>query len=179
MGLGVIFAVAIIIFLVVMIVPKIQDSNSKNTVVKAIATPVRAAVIANQPTSRPAATPRSWPGPSPMPYEYLIQLLEAGENVTFGKAYGFNDYIHVAADFRPWPDDSTDIWLVGYSVTTPFYETEGLGTKVLDEDFTDSLSEKKMPLDLDEFDTIAGATVSSQAVINALNDAYENYLRSN
>ncbi len=51
-----------------------------------------------------------------------------------------------------------------------FKETEGLGGKARDEAFTGQFREKKLPVTLgNEIDAISGATVTSQAVVDAVN----------
>lgn len=53
-----------------------------------------------------------------------------------------------------------------------FAETEGVGSRVRDESFTQSFIGLTPPLKLNEdIDAISGATVSSQAVVDAVNDA--------
>lgn len=54
-----------------------------------------------------------------------------------------------------------------------FQETAGVGSRVRDAAFANQLIGKKPPLTLDDdLDAISGATVSSQAVVDAINDAY-------
>lgn len=57
-----------------------------------------------------------------------------------------------------------------------FQETDGVGTQVLEATFTDQFIGKQAPVALEDVDTITGATVSSTAVVNAINKAYEKYL---
>ena len=47
-------------------------------------------------------------------------------------------------------------------------DTKGLGSKVLEDDFKNSLLHKSSE---EELDTISGATVSSQPVVDAINEA--------
>lgn len=55
-----------------------------------------------------------------------------------------------------------------------FSETEGLGARAKEPAFTEQFSQKKPPLVLGEdIDGIAGATVTSQAVVDAVNRAFE------
>jgi len=65
-----------------------------------------------------------------------------------------------------------------------FNETPGLGTRVQDEEFIQSLIGKVAPLALlkaDEeeapnlVDAVTGATVTSQAVVEAINEAFEQF----
>lgn len=53
-----------------------------------------------------------------------------------------------------------------------FQETEGVGSKVREEAFTRQLIGRTPPLKLgDDVDAVSGATISSQAAIDAINDA--------
>lgn len=53
-----------------------------------------------------------------------------------------------------------------------FQETEGVGSRVKDESHVSSFIGKKPPLTLGETaDAVAGATLSSQAMVDAINDA--------
>ncbi len=57
---------------------------------------------------------------------------------------------------------------------TDFQETEGLGSKVKDVSFTQQFVGAQPPLTLgEEIEVISGATISSRAVVNAVNDAYD------
>lgn len=53
-----------------------------------------------------------------------------------------------------------------------FVETEGVGSKVKDEAFIRQFIGKKPPLTQDDIDMVSGATVSSQAALDAVNAAY-------
>ncbi|MCI6377360.1 MAG: FMN-binding protein [Clostridiales bacterium] len=53
-----------------------------------------------------------------------------------------------------------------------FNETEGYGKKALEESFSAQFIGKKPPLSLDDIDAISGATVTSTAVVNAINTVY-------
>lgn len=53
-----------------------------------------------------------------------------------------------------------------------FSETEGVGSRIREKSFTDSFIGKTPPLSLgSEIDAVAGATVSSQAAVDAVNEA--------
>lgn len=69
----------------------------------------------------------------------------------------------------------TDGTLSGVHVGgSEFRETEGLGAKARESEFTDSFSGKTPPLTLgNEIDGIAGATVTSRAVVDGVNLAAE------
>ena len=68
-----------------------------------------------------------------------------------------------------------DSTIIGIHVGgSEFKETEGLGGKARDEAFTGQFREKKLPVALgQEIDAISGATVTSQAVVDAVNQAFE------
>ncbi len=51
-------------------------------------------------------------------------------------------------------------------------ETEGFGSKCKDAAFTDQFINKPLPLNAEEIDAVTGATVTSKAVIEAINKAY-------
>ncbi|NLO86717.1 MAG: FMN-binding protein [Clostridiales bacterium] len=52
-----------------------------------------------------------------------------------------------------------------------FMETEGIGSKVKDEEFISQFIGKKPPFEMTDIDAIAGATVSTQAALEAVNEA--------
>lgn len=53
-----------------------------------------------------------------------------------------------------------------------FQETEGVGSRIREEGFAQSFIGKKPPLKLEDIDAVSGATVSSQAAVDAANTAY-------
>lgn len=53
-----------------------------------------------------------------------------------------------------------------------FLETQGIGSKVKEEAFAQQFIGKKPPLTLNDIDAVSGATISSQAVVDAVNAAY-------
>ena len=57
-----------------------------------------------------------------------------------------------------------------------FNETTGLGAKALEDEFQAQFIGKQAPLALADIDAIAGATITSTAVVDALNAAYEKSL---
>ena len=59
---------------------------------------------------------------------------------------------------------------VGYEVLNYSSETSGVGDQIAGEDFKASVLEATAD---DEVDTISGATISSQAVVNGINEAAE------
>ncbi|MEG0742556.1 MAG: FMN-binding protein [Clostridia bacterium] len=52
-----------------------------------------------------------------------------------------------------------------------FMETEGLGSRVKEPAFVEQFIGKKPPLSMQEIDAVSGATVSSQAALDAVNEA--------
>jgi Na+-translocating ferredoxin:NAD+ oxidoreductase RnfG subunit len=55
-----------------------------------------------------------------------------------------------------------------------FMETVGIGTRVLEEEsFMNSLIGKKAPIKIDDIEAVSGATITSEAVVDAVNDAFE------
>ena len=52
-----------------------------------------------------------------------------------------------------------------------FAETAGLGAKALEEDFQKQFIGKTLPIALEDIDAIAGATITSTAVVDAINSA--------
>lgn len=53
-----------------------------------------------------------------------------------------------------------------------FAETPSLGDKVLEEEFAQQFIGKVPPIDIKDIDAVAGATMSTQAVIDGINEAY-------
>lgn len=60
----------------------------------------------------------------------------------------------------------------GYEVIDASGETSGIGSKVADEDFGDRIVGKTVS---DDIDTISGATISSSAVISAIDEACDHF----
>ena len=54
-----------------------------------------------------------------------------------------------------------------------FAETPGIGDAVLEEDFIKQFIGKAAPIDIKDIDAASGATVSTQAVIDGINEAFE------
>ena len=85
-----------------------------------------------------------------------------------GEAEGFKGPVAVVVTVK---DDGTVTALkVG---DDRFHETDGIGTLVLEPDFTASFVGKTLPVTLSDIDAIAGSTVTTQAVVDAVNKAYE------
>ena len=105
-----------------------------------------AAVPAEEPAAEPAA--------------------ETNENAVTATAQGFGGPVAVEAVF-----DGDKIVSVKIGDEN-FAETPGLGARALEEEFQAQFAGKQMPLTLSDIDAIAGATVTSTAVVDALNEAY-------
>ena len=57
-----------------------------------------------------------------------------------------------------------------------FAETPGLGAKALEPAFAEQFVGKVPPLKIEDIDAITGATITTQAVIDGINTAYEKLL---
>ena len=60
-----------------------------------------------------------------------------------------------------------------------FAETAGLGAKALEPEFAAQFVGKSLPVALTDIDAISGATITSQAVVDAVNKAYTKYQAAN
>ena len=89
------------------------------------------------------------------------------ENAVTASVQGFGGPVAISAAF----DDTGKISYFKV-VEEGFTETPGLGAKALEEDFQKQFVGKQMPLSLGDIDAIAGATITSTAVVDALNQAY-------
>ncbi len=67
-------------------------------------------------------------------------------------------------------DDSIASLVVG---DDDFAETQGIGTRTQDEEYTDTFVGKKLPLAEGDVDVLSGATVTSKAIVKAINLAAE------
>ena len=92
---------------------------------------------------------------------------EKAENTVTASAQGFGGPVAVEAAFE---DGKISYIAIG---DDQFAETPGLGAKALEEAFQAQFIGKTMPLALTDIDAIAGATITSTAVVDALNAAYE------
>ena len=92
----------------------------------------------------------------------------APENAVTASAQGFGGPVAVTAAFDA--DGKITYIKIG---DDSFSETAGLGAKALEDSFQAQFIGKAMPLKLSDIDAIAGATVTSTAVVDALNAAYE------
>ena len=92
----------------------------------------------------------------------------APENAVTASVQGFGGPVAISAAF----DDEGKISYFKM-VEEGFAETPGLGARALEEDFQKQFVGKQMPLSLSDIDAIAGATITSTAVVDALNQAYD------
>ena len=83
-------------------------------------------------------------------------------------AQGFGGPVAVEAAF----DDEGKITYIKIGDNS-FAETPGLGARALEDEFQAQFIGKQMPLTLSDIDAIAGATYTTDAVIDAVNKAYE------
>ena len=89
------------------------------------------------------------------------------ENAVIASAQGFGGPVAVEATFDA--DGKITYIKIG---DDSFAETPGLGARALEDEFQAQFIGKQMPLTLADIDAIAGATVTSTAVVDALNEAY-------
>ena len=79
---------------------------------------------------------------------------------------GFGGPVYVEAEF-----DGNTIASIKIG-DDQFAETPGLGARALEEDFQKQFIGKQMPISLSDIDALSGATITSTAVVDALNAAY-------
>lgn len=90
------------------------------------------------------------------------------EGVVAASAQGFGGPVAVEAAF----DEDGRITYISIG-DDAFAETPGLGARALEKEFQAQFIGKQMPLTLEDIDALSGATVTSAAVVNALNEAYQ------
>ena len=100
----------------------------------------------------------------------LVPAGEARNATSSSKGYGGPVAVTVTLN----EDDTIAELTVG---DADFSETQGLGSKVQDEAFTQQFIGKKVPLQKEDIDLVSGATISSEAVIEAINKAVESLLK--
>jgi len=96
--------------------------------------------------------------------EASIEKPAAGETRT-GSAKGFDGPVAVEVTV-----DNNTITAIKIG-DEQFSETPGLGAKALEEDFQKQFIGKTLPIALEDIDAITGATITSTAVVNAINEA--------
>lgn len=89
-------------------------------------------------------------------------------NAVSGKAKGFGGDITVEVVFE---DDNKTV--KSFTVN-PADETRGLGSRVVEDDFMNQFIGKTTPIEESAIDVITGATISSNAVVAAINNAAQN-----
>ncbi len=124
---------------------------TSNAVVDAI-NQVQAQLSGAAPVSAPAAE--------------IAPVPAAGENARTASAQGFAGPVAVAVDL----DESGAITAITIGDDS-FAETAGFGAKALDDAFKAQFIGKTLPLTMADIDAIAGATITSNAVVDALNAA--------
>ena len=105
---------------------------------------------------------------APAATEAPAETKAAPENAVTASAQGLGGPVAVTAAFDA--DGKITYIKIG---DDSFSETAGLGAKALEDSFQAQFIGKAMPLKLSDIDAIAGATVTSTAVVDALNAAYE------
>lgn len=98
--------------------------------------------------------------------ELTATVPAAGENALTGSAQGFAGAVAVKVDL----DENGKISAITIGDDS-FAETPGLGAKALEDAFKAQFIGKILPLTAENVDMIAGATITSNAVIEALNAA--------
>ena len=104
--------------------------------------------------------------PVSAPAEEIAPVPAAGENAKTGSAQGFAGPVAVAVDM----DDNGAITAITIGDAS-FAETAGFGAKAQDDAFKTQFIGKTLPLTMDDIDAITGATITSKAVVEALNAA--------
>ncbi len=104
--------------------------------------------------------------PVSAPAEEIAPVPAAGENAKTASAQGFAGPVAVAVDL----DENNTITAITIGDDS-FAETAGFGAKALDDAFKAQFIGKTLPLAMADIDAIAGATITSNAVVEALNAA--------
>jgi len=100
--------------------------------------------------------------------EVTLPEKPADESTVFGASQkGFKSPVYAEAAF----DAEGKIIYISIG-NEEFAETDGIGTQVLEAEFMAQFIGKQMPLSLSDIDAASGATVTSKAVVDALNAAY-------
>ncbi|MDD5898253.1 MAG: FMN-binding protein, partial [Clostridia bacterium] len=104
--------------------------------------------------------------PVSAPVEETAPVPAAGENAKTASVRGFAGPVAVAVDL----DENGAITAITIGDES-FSETAGFGAKALEDSFKAQFIGKTLPLTIDDIDAIAGATITSTAVVKALNAA--------
>ena len=106
--------------------------------------------------------------PVAAPAEEIAPVPAAGENAKTASAQGFAGPVAVAVDL----DESGAITAITIGDES-FAETAGFGAKALDDAFKAQFIGKTLPITAADIDAIAGATFTTNAVVEALNSVVE------
>lgn len=129
-------------------------------------------IAANNEKTEKAALLQMYPDASESDFE---EAEFKSESTTVQKVYKYNDLFIFNMKVSGYKDGTT--FLVSINSNDKIIDnflamsngdTKGLGSKVLEDDFKNSLLQKSSE---EELDTISGATVSSQPVVDAINEA--------
>lgn len=129
-------------------------------------------IAANNEKTEKAALLQMYPDASESDFE---EVEFKPESTTVQKVYKYNDLFIFNMKVSGYKDGTT--FLVSINSNDKIIDnflamsngdTKGLGSKVLEDDFKNSLLQKSSE---EELDTISGATVSSQPVVDAINEA--------
>ena len=129
-------------------------------------------IAANNEKTEKAALLQMYPDASESDFE---EVECKSESTTVQKVYKYNDLFIFNMKVSGYKDGTTFLVSINSNdkVIDNFLamsngDTKGLGSKVLEDDFKNSLLQKSSE---EELDTISGATVSSQPVVDAINEA--------
>lgn len=129
-------------------------------------------IAANNEKTEKAALLQMYPDASESDFE---EVEFKSESTTVQKVYKYNDLFIFNMKVSGYKDGTT--FLVSINSNDKIIDnflamsngdTKGLGSKVLEDDFKNRLLQKSSE---EELDTISGATVSSQPVVDAINEA--------
>lgn len=84
---------------------------------------------------------------------------------------GYGGPVQVTASFDLW-GRITSLSIGG----DKFAESPGFGDKVLEPAFAEQFIGKQAPVTINDIDAISGATITTEAVINAINKAYDKFM---
>lgn len=129
-------------------------------------------IAANNEKTEKAALLQMYPDASESDFE---EVEFKPESTTVQKVYKYNDLFIFNMKVSGYKDGTTFLVSINSNDKTidnflamSNGDTKGLGSKVLEDDFKNSLLQKSSE---EELDTISGATVSSQPVADAINEA--------
>lgn len=129
-------------------------------------------IAANNEKTEKAALLQMYPDASESDFEE-VEL--KSESTMVQKVYKYKDLFIFNMKVSGYKDGTTflvsingDDKIIDNFLAMSNGDTKGLGSKVLEDDFRNSLLQKSSE---EELDTISGATVSSQPVVDAINEA--------